>query len=319
MKKLSLFILLTTSIFSCTNDYDAGIAENFSKTEKPLKIYTKVLTTKSSNFIQEFKGGSVIGLHVISENTGHAYDGNTDYKNVKAEAYIKEDKLNWHQTPEVRLSSEPATVYAYYPYQEQTNFDPEKVPVRISPDASLTADYMYGVQLYGQKAINRISPIAMINMNHALAILGFKVRLKNGISGCYLLNAIQIGNKAGGTALCFRGKMDIRTGAIGGCAGTNASTRLTLDSPRMLKVNHTEVLQLMVIPSSRIKEEGDVEVLFVIDGKTFKYKVPASTEWAKSNRYVYSLLFDGNKISLENVETSQWLPVKNEKLTNTIQ
>lgn len=318
MKKLLLFILLATSIFSCTNDYDTGIAENFSKTEKPLKIFTKVLTTKSSNFIQEFKGGSVIGLHVISENTGNTYGSNTEYKNVKAEAYIKEDKMDWHQTPEIRLSSEPATVYAYYPYQEQTNFDPEKVPVRISADASLTVDYMYGGQLSGQKAINRISPIAMINMNHALAILGFKVRMKSGISGCYLLNAIQIGNKAGGTALCFRGKMNIKTGAIGGCAGTNASTRLTLDSPRMLRANHTEILQLMVIPSSRIKQEGDVEVLFVIDRKTFKYKIPAPTEWAKGNRYVYSLTFDGNKISLDDVETSEWLPVKNEKLANTI-
>lgn len=318
MKKLLLFILLATSILSCTNDYDTGIAENFNKKEKPLKIFTKVLTTKSTNFMQEFKGGSVIGLHVISENTGNVYDGNTDYKNVKAEAYLKENRLNWNQTPEVLLNSEPATIYAYYPYQIQADFNPEKVPVRISPDASLTIDYMYGAQVYGQKAINRISPIAMINMNHALAIIGFKVRLKSCISGCYLMKAIQIGNKAGGTALCFRGKMNIKTGAIGGCAGTNASTRLSFDSPRMLMVNPTDVLQLMVIPSSRITNEGDVEVLFVIDGKTFKYNIPAATEWAKGNRYVYSLTFDGNKISLDNVEASEWLPVKNEKLANKI-
>jgi Fimbrillin-like len=318
MKKLLLFILLTTSILSCTNDFDTRFAEKFSKKDKPLNIFTKVLTTKSSIFMQEFNGGSVIGLHVISEKTGSVYDDNTDYKNVKAEAYIKKNKLNWYQTPEIHLNSEPAIVYAYYPYQEQANFDPEKVPVRISPDASLTTDYMYGTQLYGQKAINRISPIAIINMNHALAILGFKVRLKKGISGCYLLKAIQIGNKAGGTALCFRGKMNIKTGAISRCTGTNASTRLSLDSPRMLMANHTDVLQLMVIPSGRITHEGDVEVLFVIDGKTYNYNIPASTEWAKGNRYVYSLSFDGNKISLDGMETSEWLPVKNEKLTNTI-
>lgn len=309
MKKLLLFILLTTSIFSCSNDYDTSITENFSKTEKPLKIFTQVLTTKSCNFKQVFKDGSVIGLHVISENTGNVYDDNTNYKNIKAVAYVKDHYLNWYQTPEVRLNSQPAIIYAYYPYQEEVNFNPEEVPVRICPDASQTIDYMYGTQLSGQKAINRISPVAIINMNHGLAILGFKLRLKKEMSGCYLLNSIQIGNKAGGTALCFRGKMNIKTGAIRGCSETNSSTRLNFDSPSMLRTNNAEVFQLTVIPSTRITQEGDVEVLFVIDNKTYKYKIPAQTKWTKGYRYVYSLAFDGNNISLEDVIVSEWLPV----------
>lgn len=310
-------MITAVSIFSCTNDYDPGLIENLGMKEQPLRIITKVLTTKSPNFMQEFTRGSVIGLHVVSESTGNIYDSNPDYKNVRAEAFLVNYKLNWRQSPDIYLNEEPVTVYAYYPYQSQVNFDPENIPVRISPDASLTKDYMYGIQASGQRAVNQISPVALLNMNHTLSLLSFQLRITPEAEGCFLLHAIQIGNKAGGTALCFKGKMNIKTGNIGGCAGTNASTRLKLNTPRMLKKIPDEPQQLMVIPTSRIKTDGDVEVLFTINETTFKYKIPANTKWEKGKRYIYNLLFNGKDITLENVSTSEWLPVEG-NMKNTI-
>lgn len=310
-------MITAVSIFSCTNDYDPGLIENLGMKEQPLRIITKVLTTKSPNFMQEFTRGSVIGLHVVSESTGNIYDSNPDYKNVRAEAFLVNYKLNWRQSPDIYLNEEPVTVYAYYPYQSQVNFDPENIPVRISPDASLTKDYMYGIQASGQRAVNQISPVALLNMNHTLSLLSFQLRMTPEAEGCFLLHAIQIGNKAGGTALCFRGKMNIKTGNIGGCAGTNASSRLKLNTPRMLKKIPDEPQQLMVIPTSRIRTDGDVEVLFIINETTFKYKIPANTKWEKGKRYIYNLLFNGKDITLENVSTSEWLPVEG-NMENTI-
>lgn len=310
-------MITAVSIFSCTNDYDPGLIENLGMKEQPLRIITKVLTTKSPNFMQEFTRGSVIGLHVVSESTGNIYDSNPDYKNVRAEAFLVNYKLNWRQSPDIYLNEEPVTVYAYYPYQSQVNFDPENIPVRISPDASLTKDYMYGIQASGQRAVNQISPVALLNMNHTLSLLSFQLRITPEAEGCFLLHAIQIGNKAGGTALCFKGKMNIKTGNIGGCAGTNASTRLKLNTPRMLKKIPDEPQQLMVIPTSRIRTDGDVEVLFTINETTFKYKIPANTKWEKGKRYIYNLLFNGKDITLENVSTSAWLPVEG-NMKNTI-
>lgn len=310
-------MITAVSIFSCTNDYDPGLIENLGMKEQPLRIITKVLTTKSPNFMQEFTRGSVIGLHVVSESTGNIYDSNPDYKNVRTEAFLVNYKLNWRQSPDIYLNEEPVTVYAYYPYQSQVNFDPENIPVRISPDASLTKDYMYGIQASGQRAVNQISPVALLNMNHTLSLLSFQLRITPEAEGCFLLHAIQIGNKAGGTALCFKGKMNIKTGNIGGCAGTNASTRLKLNTPRMLKKIPDEPQQLMVIPTSRIRTDGDVEVLFTINETTFKYKIPANTKWEKGKRYIYNLLFNGKDITLENVSTSEWLPVEG-NMKNTI-
>ena len=154
-------------------------------------------------------------------------------------------------------------------------------------------------------------------MNHTLSLLSFQLRITPEAEGCFLLHAIQIGNKAGGTALCFKGKMNIKTGNIGGCAGTNASTRLKLNTPRMLKKIPDEPQQLMVIPTSRIRTDGDVEVLFTINETTSNIKIPANTKWEKGKRYIYNLLFNGKDITLENVSTSEWLPVEG-NMKNTI-
>ncbi len=48
-------MMTAVSIFSCTNDYDPGLIENLGMKEQPLRIITKVLTTKSPNFMQEFQ------------------------------------------------------------------------------------------------------------------------------------------------------------------------------------------------------------------------------------------------------------------------
>lgn len=304
-------MMATVCIFSCTNDYDPVLIENLGMKKQPLKIITKVLTTKSPNFIQEFTRGSVIGLHVVSENTGNIYDSNPDYKNVRAEAFLIHNKLDWRQSTRDLPERGTGHRLCLLPYSRRLISIRRISPVRISPDASLTKDYMYGIQASGQRAVNQISPVALLNMNHTLSLLSFQLRMTPEAEGCFLLHAIQIGNKAGGTALCFGGKMNIKTGNIGGCAGTNASTRLKLNTPLMLKKISDEPQQLMVIPTSRIRTDGDVEVLFTINETTFKYKVPANTKWEKGKRYIYNLLFNGKDITLENVSASEWLPVDN--------
>ena len=61
----------------------------------------------------------------------------------------------------------------------------------------------------------------------------------------------------------------------------------------------------MVIPTSRIRTDGDVEVLFTSNETTFKYKIPANTKWEKGKRYIYNLLFNGKRIFNIYVSTSE--------------
>ena len=58
-------------------------------------------------------------------------------------------------------------IYAYYPYQEDINFNARQIPAKLAPNALETDDYMYGTHAIGQKAVNSTSPLVLLSMNHA--------------------------------------------------------------------------------------------------------------------------------------------------------
>lgn len=304
MNKALLIVLLAAGIIGCTKEFDFKDIENNSSGDKRLEIVTQALSYKSTRFIQEFAEGSVIGLHITNGMAGDIYEGQSAYKNIKAQATRVNDKLNWQQAPPVYLSHEPATIFAYCPYQPQVNFDATQIPVRLSPDASQTSDYMYGTQAAGQKTVNKVSPFVLLNMKHALSEISFQISLDKNKPGSFRLSSIQIGNKAGGAALASRGTMNISTGKITPIAETNASTRLKLPIPIELRTTPSEAHYLKVIPTACTTREGEIEALFTINGRTYTYPIPAQTEWRKGYIYLYKVRFNGKDIKLHEMTST---------------
>ena len=183
MRNLVLFTSMILSFWGCSNDKDFGGLENIGWDEKPLQITTRILTTKSTNFIQEFKEGSMLGLQITSGTVDDLYNGISTYKNVSVKAYRVNGKIRWQQSPEVILDSNEATIYAYYPYQEDINFNARQIPVKLAPNALETDDYMYGTHAIGQKAVNSTSPLVLLSMNHALSLISFQLNLSKGTDG----------------------------------------------------------------------------------------------------------------------------------------
>ena len=214
MRNLVLFTSMILSFWGCSNDKDFGGLENIGWNEKPLQITTRILTTKSTNFIQEFKEGSMLGLQITSGTVDDLYNGISTYKNVSVKAYRVNGKIRWQQSPEVILDSNEATIYAYYPYQEDINFNARQIPVKLAPNALETDDYMYGTHAIGQKAVNSTSPLVLLSMNHALSLISFQLNLSKGKTGAFIISSVQVGNKPGGTTLVSEGTLDITTGDI---------------------------------------------------------------------------------------------------------
>lgn len=318
MRNLLLFITLISCLTGCSNESNFAAIESISAKEKPLVITTRILTTRSANFIQEFADGSELGLLITREKDGGLYDDDSDYINVRAQASLISNKISWCQTPEVRLNFDPATVYAYYPYQSQMNLSVASIPVKLSADAMETPDYMYGTHAVGQKIVNNISPIALLNMNHALALLSFQLNLAEGTSGDYRLSAIQVGNKAGGSSLICKGMMDIRSGEITRVAGCRNSTRLHLPEAVTLNNEYCDAHQIMVIPTTDPIAEGDIEVLFTINGKSYTYKVPSNTMWEKGHKYLYKLTLSGESLTMNEVTVTDWVQGNGEDAPNGI-
>ena len=307
MRNLLLFITLISCLAGCSNEGNITAIETISAKEKPLEIVTRILTTKSANFIQEFKEGSEMGLLITREEDGGLYDEDSDYINVKVHANLISNKISWRQTPEVILNFDPAIVYAYYPYQSQMHLSVASIPVKLSPDATQTPDYMYGTHAVGQKIVNSISPMVLLNMNHALSLLSFQLNLPEEERKDYLLSAIQVGNKAGESALICKGMMDIRTGEITKVTGCSTSTRLNLPKPVRLTKEYGESSDIRVIPTIAPIAEGDIEVLFTINGNSYKYKLPAKTMWEKGHKYLYKLTLSGEILTLNEVSVTDWI------------
>ena len=71
-------------------------------------------------------------------------------------------------------------------------------------------------------------------------------------------------------------------------------------------MDSNQSFNVMVIPTSQIKKEGDIEIIFFINEKRYKYLIPAQTKWEKGIKYSYDFLFDGHKITLHQAESNKW-------------
>ena len=201
------------------------------------------------------------------------------------------------------------------------NFNARQIPVKLAPNALETDDYMYGTHAIGQKAVNSTSPLVLLSMNHALSLISFQLNLSKGKTGAFIISSVQIGNKPGGTTLVSEGTLDITTGDIIGSTArsTSASTVLSLTNPvTLINEKYCDPMRLMVIPPSGTIGTGDVETLFTINGETYKFDIPANTQWEKGKKYLYKLSFNGRSLQLRDVSITDWLPGNDEGLIGNI-
>lgn len=310
MKRFVFFTCLVIAAYSCALDNVFTPIDKEPVPTKPLEIITKSLTGYSLNFTQAFSEGVEFGLFVYSAQSQKIYKDREEYKNVKAQAIREDGKICWRKEPEVWLDAEPATILAYAPYQKDSEPDARQIPVRISPDATQTAAYMYGTHALGHKKVNHLSPMVLLTMNYALSQIVFRVAGEKQAGGNLFVSRVEIGNEAGGTLLFNEGVLDITTGKITPQPGTDAPTRLRLAKPLRLTGEYQSLPGLKLFPTPRQAEQGEIEALFTINGKTYSFSFPENTRWKKGHMYTYQLFFNGNSLRFEKMDTSDWIPGK---------
>ncbi|WP_102407511.1 fimbrillin family protein [Parabacteroides bouchesdurhonensis] len=316
MNKL-IFLIFLFCFTNCSDENNPSLSRDSH--QKKLCIITKILTIKSSTFMEQFSAGSALGLYITSEKADRLPNGICKFKNVKIVALnSKKNGIIWKQSSSIYLKdNEPLRVYAYHPYQENLSCPATHIPIQVSPIAILTHDYMYGTHTKGHKAVNVHCPYALLSMKHALSLLFFQIRMdknyKSEILDSYQLSAIQVGNKAGGSILCNKGTLDITSGQINyGSHPSTASTRLNMDTSVTLNCDSYKTFKIMVMPTIHpTVKEGDIEVIFIINGKSYKYRLPKQTQWDKGYQYLYSFRFDGKNIKLEKYNRKSWISGNN--------
>lgn len=301
MNKLILSIAVAIFLEGCSDT--SSILLQTMKTEsqpKELKISTCIFSFKSSTFKETFSSGSSMGVFVLPDQTGTTALHRCQYKNIRATAFRKTDhSLRWECEPDILLGEHPIRVYAYYPYRPTASRDTASIPLRISANARLTPDFRFGTLTRGHKPINRQSPVAVLCMNHALAQLCFRLTLKNDSGVPRNLESIQVGNCPGSTRFCQRGQLNIADGSISGFPETPGATILSFRPAKKLEVKPAEHFHIRVIPLSEPLQKSEIEVIFRIDQRSYRYRFPVGTLWESGYEYAYYFSFDGRRIHLD--------------------
>lgn len=308
MKKFFFLTAIAVSLFSlnsCSNDDDPVTP---SGGDAVLKIQAgitaiDVVGTKAS-VVSAFPEGTNIGLFVTSGSLG---DNNNSYKENDNALSVFRNGI-WNQTPEIRLTGDNATVYAYYPYSSN-NTDGRSIFV----DHATQQDYMYGTHTLGQSAINKDNPAVSLTMKHVMALVQFNIS-KFSYPWQGKLTRIEIANADKKTIIYNEGTMDISTGIIKNTEGKNRPATLQtysdvhplLTIPEKPFQSEADFLKVFVLPVSSTGAEGDVVFNFTIDGRIYTWKVPANTTWKGGTKNTYAVTIIGSSLKIGNVNISDW-------------
>ena len=295
-KKYSILVFIAIGLLA----FSACSSENEEKGKNTQLSVTTDIATRSVITGTAFSGGDEIGVYALNSG-GSAYSA----ASMNMRAIYQKPWL--FPNGSIYLNTDPATIYAYYPYASTNST--LSVPIDITNNATTgQTDYLYGA---GTATVNSESPTAHIKFNHALTRLTFNIKLSNISTLTNLLTGVSLKNTSGGdTAVAVKGNMNIMTGSIKRTINTSASIdysmKTTLDSLKTTSVD------MLVMPVSVNK---NMTVSMVIDGKTYSVVLPSITFQA-GNQYTYSVLVSirDTRLIIGDCTITEW---KNETASST--
>lgn len=299
MKKYILFLLSVALLASCNDDTamtaGAGMGETAALTVKT-DITPALRSTKGT--INAFPKNSQLGLFIsFYGNIDHTYDMYGSGRNIRS-TY---NGNSWWQDPNVLLGTEPAGVYAYYPYKDG-NYNPREIPIEHTSQT----DYLYGTHATGWPEVNKYNPEVKLTMKHALSLVQFHI---NGPGADYV-DYIEIVNPMSGiTGLHSRGTLDISTGKVSCDESSREGIRWQNDGTHY--AGSQEGINMMVIPTA-VTTAGSVAVHFKIEGEPYTWTVPEGTSWKSGTRNTYHMQITGKELHVRDVVIEPWLPGVNE-------
>lgn len=303
MNKTLLSITMAAYLSSCP-DNSTFLAEKANNRElSVLQLTTRSFSLHSFRMEETFEEQASLDLHVVPASTDKTKRIPGLYRSVKAEAFRHTDgRMVWKTEEPMVLDEHPIRIYASYPYQPSATLSPASRRLRISPLARLTPDYRRGALTRGHKPVNRTCPHAMLAMEHLLSRLSFRLTGQQGKKPKCSLEAIQVGNCPGGKAFCQEAVVDLVSGRLTAFPGHPGATVFVPDSPMPIGDAFSAPGKVWVLPSVKPMEAGEIEILFTIDGKKYRYVFPKGTYWKRGYEYRYDFRLKDDGLFL--VETT---------------
>src|SRR5574344_340877 len=258
-------LLFSLALFaSCSSE----IAESVSSQGSVLQVKTDIANTRAIITGTTFSKGDSIGVCVLNA-AGNLYTANS--LNMPA-TY---DGTQWKFESPLKLTTDAATVFAYYPYRSGVS---SSLTVDITPNATTgQPDFLYAKPT---SAVNADNPVATLHFNHLLSRITFQIAKSSADTGTGALTSISLGNSTDATVIATQGTADIKTFTIVPTANTAAKIKQTVNNT----LSTTAVnIDLLVIPTTI---NNNAELTLVIDGKEYTVKIPSIT-WTAGKQYTY--------------------------------
>lgn len=286
-QKIILLTAISMALTACSKE------ELFTGQNKDVELSVDVKSkneTATKAIIKEtyLPDKATIGL-VVEAAAGGNYDG-ISYNNIPYTATRTGNGQKWDTSSSVLLSSTIGKVYAYYPYSSSVT-DITKIPVSTEN----TVDYMYAEPVTG---ISNNSPVARINMKHALAAIGVKV-LKGTYTGSANMTTISIASQGFGDS----GTLNAKTGLLSNIQ--NISSDITWTGELPLSSNTITVTR-MVVPTTA--ENQNISFKVTVDGQVYTMTEMITGALRQGYIYEYTLMLNGEEMRISSTTVTGWIP-----------
>lgn len=388
MNKHLLSLALVSGLFlttGCSDEQTAGTTD----INEPVKMQIAPRVTLTRSVID---GGaqSADGATLMQNIAVYAQSATTNTAAKKNNyAVYTQSSGSWNTTgnDEIFLTSEAATVYAYYPaYQPGVNKEyATSTALKLSGDADANStidlsvytggagtdanytiaaisnadkiyssgwvdntaadkakiasapgeiDYMWGTSspatVDNGKGSGAKGKTAALTMNHALALVSFRIYNDGTYNYNAALTQIKLENNAGNTTLSDANghKMNISTGTISGgtakaatyirkvsgytmiqTAASDAATTATTDAKAAAA---SKKLSMLVLPAITVSA-GQVKATFTIDGVDYSVNLTTdqtdAQKWERGKNYLYTVKLGGQGLTIGSITVVDWSPV----------
>lgn len=303
MNKTLLSITMAAYLLSCS-DNSTFFAEKANNSELPvLQLTTRTFSPHAFGMEEPFEAQALLGLYVVPAHPDKTRRIPGLYRSVKAEAFRhKNGRIVWKMDKPIVAGEHPIRIYACYPYHPESALSPASRRLRISPLAQLTPDYRCGALTRGHKPVDRTCPYAMLAMERLLSRLSFRVVGEKGKKTNRYLEAIQVGNCPGEKTFCQEAVVDLVSGRLTASPAHPGATVFVPDCPMPIGNAFSTPGKVWVLPSEKPMGAGEIEILFTIDGKKYRYVFPKGTYWKRGYEYRYDFRLKDDELFL--VETT---------------
>lgn len=308
MRKLFISMaVITASIcgfYSCNNDdgtvneIPGQIAELRIETEISAGE-TSIRSTKSS--LKSFSHGTTLSLFVTDGTLGSNYPLVTK-NNIKAEYFFGK----WNLTPTVKLDERPATIYGFYPYDE--NYVDANGNINIYVTHQTQKDYIYGTHADGQGTINWNNCNVRLRMKHALSLHQFRIKNVNSEKISKLTHLDFLNNEK--SDMASTASIDLTTGRLTNIPGQNQPASVYFENGKILPNREPleeDYIEILVMPVEKVSSSGSIRICFRIDDTDFVFDVPANTSWKQGTKYVYDVSFNGSELQIDDITIADWI------------